>query len=65
MGAHVTGRFSHDCERPACLPALDMICRTLPSRTQSSETEAVFQFEDLSAVLDELDNRSIFDNLKK
>jgi hypothetical protein len=65
MGAPVSGTFSHDCEFPACLPELDGVCRTLPPIPRTSTTESVYQFEDLSPVLDEDDNRSIFDDLKK
>ena len=59
------GLLSHDCESPACLPELHNVCRTLPVAPRTSANENVFQFEDFSAVLDEDDNRSIFDNLKK
>jgi len=59
------GVLSHDCVRPACMPELDKVCRTLPTAPRTSANENVFQFEDFSAVLDETDNRSIFDDLKK
>lgn len=58
------GEFSFCCPKPKCLPELDNICRTLPVAPVNSFIEDFYQFEDLSAVLDEDDAQQILDNLK-
>lgn len=58
------GEFSFYCPVPRGLPELDKICRTLPVAPVNSFPEDFYQFEDLSAVLDEDNAQQILDNLK-
>ena len=60
----MTGIFSNDCEKAFPVRVLDKVCRTLPTRPVNSFHEDMYQFEDLSAVLDEDNAQQIFDNLK-
>jgi hypothetical protein len=60
----MAGILSFDCPCPKALPQLDSICRTLPTLPVNSAAEQMYQFEDLSAVLDEDNRQQILDNLK-